>query len=498
MPADLWDIGTLQKQGIWTYYVLANLLGTVLCSTLIYYVYHVVDKLASDIFIASVASGCIMMGITCGAQCLLSMLAGRFYGEDPACKAEAIVHVSSILVQFFSVTFMSIAFARFITHKQSMPIQTALRICVGIWVVCVVGTGLGSFASPIYLVSSGTFCFFQFDSFNIAGWLVPGLILALGTMIVCHIRVLLWFRRLFRQWRGSNITSSTLTMKPTSGPSMESTMGVLSSRNIERNSTSESQLNTPPSIWAQQFQWRSTLFFLVLLFGWGSAAICTLVELAWKQRASEELVTAVGVGGVSFTFMIPLVYTISSPAYKLFLTTWTSRWVCRGMGWIMMPCKGRMWYQSHWKESQTTILSQREVLQRDIRLTHTTTTNNHTTTTNNHTTIKRSTDTPRPSELYITACSIPAPVEGKVPLEVKVETSADDCLKMKAQSSLSHFVSSTLDHSTFLDVSVNSSSSHHGVDSQSSEDDSSHKIICFQHRQYGEDITVDIVLFPTS
>jgi len=230
-----------------------------------------------DYFIGGVCSGCVMLSITCGVQCLTNSAMNMFYGEDPACQIEAIAHVSSILTQFFNVTLMALAFWDIVVwHHNKKPILTdviAFRTTIGVWIVCVLITGLLSLDSPIYLVSAGTYCFFTFDSFAIAGWLLPGLILALVTIATCHMQ--LW-------------------------------------RFLRKNATREYHL----------LEFNYIIFGCVLLVGWGFAAIASVYELGFG-RSPEWLVTGVGVGGVSFSWMFPVsVFYQSSDYRKMVVTTY--------------------------------------------------------------------------------------------------------------------------------------------------------------------------------
>lgn len=282
MSNDPWNIGTLHKTGIWAFYAASNLLGVVCCCVLCWAVHRNKQRRNEDIFIAGVASGCITLSVTCGIQCICNAVAGRFYGGDVACRAEAIAHVSSILTEFFCTACISLdVFFRLIVLKPyaTLPAHYAEWTIVGIWCTCLLVTALASLVSPIYLMSAGTYCFFGFSSFAIAGWLVPGLVVSLGSMLYCHVRIVRHLTQHCRQ--------------------------------VSRDMVSM----TEPEVWRMHLRWRSTLFMLLLLLGWGFAAVTTIDELA-VGRAAEWLVTAVGVGGVSFSWAAPLLYALTTPAYR--------------------------------------------------------------------------------------------------------------------------------------------------------------------------------------
>jgi len=290
---DPWDIGTLYKPLIWVFYILSNYSGVLFCSHLIYVVKHNPDRLTSDIFVCGLASGCLTMSITCGTQCLLNLIANRFYGGVVACQIEAIAHISAVLTEFLCVTSLSIGMYFSVVRSRAIEQKTALKIIVIIWLCCTIITCLLSLVSPIYLMSAGTYCFFAFSSVAIAGWLVSGLVIALGTMLVCHIKIV---RHLTKM-----VPNNTLIK----------TLG-------------QSKTISQHDIWMQQFQWRSTLFMITLLIGWGFAAVTVIYELS-AGYAAEWLVTAVGVGGVSFSWFVPLVFLYTSPHYRAIMGVCSSR-----------------------------------------------------------------------------------------------------------------------------------------------------------------------------
>lgn len=322
---DPWNIGPLDKPLIWVFYGLSNFLGVLFDLILISSVAKTKTRDATDMFVASLAGGCAFMSLTCGLQCFVNLNAGRFAGGSAACTAEAVLHVSSILVEFFSVTAMSVAFSmqsratsglligRKITRKR------AWQVIVAIWITCWLVTGLGSLVSPIYLVSAGTYCFFQFSSFNIAGWLVPCLVLALITMFTSHVLVLRHFKKLSRQI-------------------MEHKQGE-GGGGIVLVNADPVQLN----MGLAQFKFRSTWMILILLVGWGSAVPAVFVELVLRQTASPALTTSIGTGGVSFSWAVPLVFTLTAEDRK--------NAAIRVYGWLLIPFYGKKWWQAAWNVS---------------------------------------------------------------------------------------------------------------------------------------------------
>jgi len=307
--ADPWNIGTLHKPAIWAFYILSNYSGVLLCGMLIYSVYRNDNRINTDIFVAGLASGCLTMSITCGTQCLVNVIAGRFYGGETACQIEAIAHVSAILTEFFCVSAISLcAYLRIL--KRDVSRRLAIQLVAVIWLVCCFVTGLASLVSPIYLMSAGTYCFFGFSSFAIAGWLVPGLILALGTMFFCHYKIMRWMKK--------NSSEVYVTV-------------------IRDGVTQQERITYRDIFWKDQFRMAHIIFMIVLLLGWGFAAVTAIYELC-VGPALEWLVTAVGVGGVSFSWVMPLVYGLTSKHHKSMFIWW--------FGWMCIPIFGKQWWQT--------------------------------------------------------------------------------------------------------------------------------------------------------
>jgi hypothetical protein len=111
--------------------------------------------------------------------------------------------------------------------------------------------------SPIYLMTAGTYCFFGFSSPAIAGWLLPGLVLSLATMVFCY----------------SSIACA-----------------------VRAQAALVSSVNAP--LQSHAVVRRSVWFVVVLLGGWGFAGVASVYELV-VGVTPEWLVTAVGVGGVT-------------------------------------------------------------------------------------------------------------------------------------------------------------------------------------------------------
>lgn len=271
---DEWNIGTLHKQSIWIFYILMNYIGVILCLTLIIHICKNVKRTTYDIFVIGLLSGCLSMSITCGTQCVLNTIAQRFYGGKIACQVEAIAHVSSIVTEFVCVSCISLNMYRNIICKKAFQKITAWISIIIIWFICTGVTILLSLVSPIYLMSAGTYCFFDFSSYAVAAWLAPMLIISLFTMLFCHFQIMKHFK--------------TMLAKP----------------NLQQ---SKIHVVTFETIVIQQFRWRSTWFMITLFFGLIFAVISCIFEFV-QHQTPEWMVTATATGGVSFSVFAPLVF----------------------------------------------------------------------------------------------------------------------------------------------------------------------------------------------
>lgn len=272
-------------------------------------------------FAASLAASCAVMSFSCGAQCFVNLHYGTFYGGVPACQIEAIVHVSFILIEFFSVMFMSVSFslqaqhADGIKYSRKFSRKRAWQVIVTIWIVCIIVTGLSTLFSPIYLPAPELYCFYKFSSFAIAGWLVPCLLLALITMFMCHVRVMRHFARLQNQLKSNIQTNKNLSVRVPSTSTLDTNIALV------------------------QFKWRSTWFILTLLLGWISAAVAVVYEFSIGP-INAPMTTAVGVGGVTFSWAVPLVFTLTSDDRK--------NAAIRLYGWSLVPIYGKAWFLAAW------------------------------------------------------------------------------------------------------------------------------------------------------
>jgi hypothetical protein len=369
-----WNRGTMMKPGIWGFYVVSNYLGVCLCALLMWSVWRNPRKTATDILVAGLCSGCLWMSLTCGTQCLISWVVDCFFGGALACQLEAFFHVSAILTQFFCVAAIAVRAYILVVHGYNLSLRQAGVLVGVIWFVCTVTTILLSLVSPIYLMSAGTYCFFAFGSPAIAGWLVPGLVLAIAVMVFCYVQIY----RAARQ-NATDIRPYQAAAEPDllRGAEPEGAVGAepaqdqpyYSSNGKDSNNERVGSTPTAPNPGAttkggdgaaaasaelsveaeagRPFRARSgglgsvssdmlplmvarhcALFLAVLILGWAFAAVAALYELTVGE-ASQWLVTAVGVGGVQHSIWVPLTYAYTSDFHRRTMLGVFRRLTCR-------------------------------------------------------------------------------------------------------------------------------------------------------------------------
>lgn len=305
--SDKWNVGTLNKPPIWSYYVFSNYCGFFLCSILIYSVVSNRKREVSDIFVAGIAFGCAILGLSCGSQCFANLIAKRFIGADAACIVESSVHISSIVIEFFCVTGMSLSLYLSQVKSYNISHKKALAIVIGICMFSTFITCLLNLVSRSSSLSTGLYCFPEFTSPSITLWLIPALILALTTMITTHILVM----RHYEYYRNILINSNLRVEVP-------------SSKRLA-------------PLLIQQFRWKSFIFIIVLLVCWFNAVITCIYEYS-HGNSSQTLVALVGFGGTSYNMAMPITYAVFCEHYR--------KTLIYIFGWVLIPCKGQLWWQT--------------------------------------------------------------------------------------------------------------------------------------------------------
>lgn len=262
------------QTGVWIFYLVSNVMGTILSALVLLSVNKNADRTAGDVFVAGMAGGSVVLALTCSAQCIANLT-----GDGVACRGQALVYVGAMVTDFFCMTAISLSTHIQVVRKLEITTQTALRVVGAIWFICFCSSAVPGMNAPLL---TDTACFFAFDSVPIIAWLIPSVFACLCVMTACHVSVLVHL------------------MRHLSEPS------------------AEIEVLTRGQILRQQVWWRSTMFSVLLLACWGGVVVITLYVLAGGSPG-EETATAIGLGAVSFSWLMPVLYTWRSKPHQQFL-----------------------------------------------------------------------------------------------------------------------------------------------------------------------------------
>lgn len=207
---DKWNIGIFNKNGLWVYYSITNLLGVITCFVLWLSIVLSKKKISGDIFIAGLAFGCVTMSIPCVIQCILNLINNnnKFEYGKIACELEAYLHTSAIIFQFFNVGLISWSYHAMILRNKTevMSRKEILRnaykyLCV-IMIISYVGTYVIGYFSTIDLVDSGTYCFYNLRSYVMLYWFDP--ILIITTCLIIY-----WYKNIYQYTKKSVTTTKS-------------------------------------------------------------------------------------------------------------------------------------------------------------------------------------------------------------------------------------------------------------------------------------------------
>jgi hypothetical protein len=279
-----WEKDTIDPRPAWYFYSLVNYASVPLLLVSMYAILRSRHRQAADMFVVGEYSGCLFMSIPCATQCLLNLLGGSnaFQYGRLACTWEAFMHVSAIMVQFFSVTM--IAFAHFMKVVRQSPISlnTSYSILLGMWFVGETITLAFSHISPVELLPAGTYCFYTFDSPMIYAWFIP----VMSASLLAAGRI---YYRIF-----------------------------CITRDAEKAAPSAQNTDI-----AHRVARRTFLFVLVFFLGWSPAVVaCGYALVHGSITPTQELL--VGIFGSLHSIWVPLVYGIHDEK----LHRWMARYRC--------------------------------------------------------------------------------------------------------------------------------------------------------------------------
>jgi hypothetical protein len=286
--ADPWLKGEgIDHPAIWTFYVVGNITGLVLCTVYACSLLRSKHALtAYDIGVLNLLSGCFVMSAVCATQCFRNLLGGSERFQDwgsLGCTTEAIGHVIAIVVQFLSVATLALyayvtvnSTTRKLGEKVGVAPCTAWFVFGAVWFYCAFFTTLTYPKSEILLLPAGSYCFPSFRSPMIL-WLAVSMILSLGIACYCYRQVFETRRTIAEQ------------LAATSGRVMgtEALRGESSVRKAAR---------------------RTFILLLGFILGWFNAVIACVYAWANNDEITPWLELVVGVFGTCYSIFVPLAY----------------------------------------------------------------------------------------------------------------------------------------------------------------------------------------------
>lgn len=298
---DIWDKGSLNKTGLWSFYTVANLTGSLACAIPLIMIYQSAKKTAGDIYFGLLCIACILMSTPCGIQCGINLFSGTgvFQYGTYACNLEAYFHVSSIILQFHSTALISWNFYNVVVLQKHVTTRKACIISAVSFSIAGIGTAILGHFSENYLMPSGVYCFYQFTSPVMAYWFVPTLVICAG--LICY-----WYFKIWQEVRKTE-NNAEKTFGPISSPikkPREQNNFV-----VQNNAAKQNQIDI-----AKQF----FLFVLALLVGWFPAPIGTIFEFV-TGTMTEWLDIFVGVDGTMHTWFVFLIYGRKQNYFRRFL-----------------------------------------------------------------------------------------------------------------------------------------------------------------------------------
>ncbi|MES1908643.1 MAG: hypothetical protein MHM6MM_001537 [Cercozoa sp. M6MM] len=151
------------------------------------------------IVIGSYSFGEFLLEAGCGLQCLLNVVAQRFFGKSTACLVEALFHAwAMISLQMLLVLVVLHTQRKLKTYSLNpWSAKFARRLCLAVFAfsalaLCVLvlatPTG-GSGSTKIWLMDSGVYCFVSFASLTSRVILVPITVISVVSIILLYVDI---------------------------------------------------------------------------------------------------------------------------------------------------------------------------------------------------------------------------------------------------------------------------------------------------------------------
>ena len=273
-----WNIGPLNKQGLWSYYSIGNTIGVVEGCLLFYILNFSPDRkpTANKVGVSGLISGCVLMSLPCATQCFLNLISGTDnfqYGQD-ACFWEAFFHISAIMVQFLSIAYIGFSSYLRVSYRYEMSVRSAWITIALIWIISEVSVWVAGIYSETELLPSGAYCFSDFKS--------PVIMLFSITMVSAFTSVIFSYCKIL----------------------------IITRRTEAKITTSERK--------AHKVAQRTFINVVVFFFGWIFGVIGCIYAIA-TGRITVLLDVLLGVFGTAHSIIVPPIYAYGCEDVKKWL-----------------------------------------------------------------------------------------------------------------------------------------------------------------------------------
>jgi hypothetical protein len=283
MDSDPWIRGTLEhKRWYWRWYYTGGFVSVIWCG---FYALSILcspkTNQARDVALLGLLLGCTGMSAICATQCFANDVLddGEHHRYQDLggiwCTIEGAGHIYFILIQIMSILLLTVtAYVPISRLNKKLSGNSEIQPVMGwvwflvIWVFSLLGVGVTLPYSIPVLQPGGTYCFPPFRSPMIL-LLVVCLVISLSVMAVLY-------RRIYR---------------------IANNLAVLDARQGKRLDTASMRALAK----------RSIVYYFLFFVGWGAAGVACIY--AWAEGdITQYLEVSVGIPGIGFSLLVPLVY----------------------------------------------------------------------------------------------------------------------------------------------------------------------------------------------
>jgi hypothetical protein len=251
------------------------------------------------------------------------MIVDHFAYGTTACNIESIFHFIGILVQFLSI--MCIGWRNYlaIVHEYVISYKVAEYIILVVWSIAITGTIISGTYSEIYLMPSGTYCFYTFTSPAFLYWFVPVMLGALFSLTFCYTTIYCYTRQMekvqsvTKMEREVNLPMrrrpSLSSFPPHSTVKINNKYIISNSPRKEKNEQIQRwQHRREKTRMSLNVAKQSSIYIVLFFLGWITAVVCSFFELSSHKHVPQGADVTLAIFAVLHTTSVPIVYGLSS------------------------------------------------------------------------------------------------------------------------------------------------------------------------------------------